>query len=552
MRRILLGGLGIALGAFTSPAFAQQPSPTTSPPRGAAFGKPSAVPDPAPSAPAAPAAPSESEVTPAGLFRNTPLRPTVVRAPGSFGTPVPVITQPPGATVSTPGVSVVPSTVPGGMPVVQPGTGIPIAPPRPVVGAPPSVTETRDPTGRIPGGFVPSVSPDGFDCSDLGLEQPLFDGRPRGFDRIRGLGGKTWVSAELLMWWNRSTQVPALVTTSSPQFNGIPGQGDTRVLLGGSFGDTYHVGGRIGVGHWFGDGECRGVDARLFWVAPASDTFVASVPPFGLLARPFFNVNPTVTTPGVGFGPSAEVVAGPGVATGNVVATMKSTVWGTDVNYRRYLLGDACARVDALVGYRYLDLREDLTINETFVRTPGSDPTIGIPAMSGIIADRFRTTNTFHGGQIGLAASVNRGRWSLDYRGTVAFGTVFQSADISGSQTLAFADGTVGVVPGGLLAVPGTNIGHFTQSRFAVVPEIGVNLGYQLTTRMKVFVGYNFLYLSSAVRPGEVIDTRIDAARVPNLLPPGSGTAVLPRPAPLLSTSGYYIQGINFGLVYKW
>src|SRR5262245_52194702 len=104
------------------------------------------------------------------------------------------------------------------------------------------------------------------------------------------------------------------------------------------------------------------------------------------------------------------------------------------------------------------------------------------------------------------------------------------------------------MVPGGLLAVQGANTGRFEQTRFAVVPEIGVNLGYQLTTRMKVFVGYNFLYLSSAVRPGEVIDPRIDAARVPNLLPPTAGAVpVALRPLPQLSTSGYYIQGINFG-----
>jgi len=60
---------------------------------------------------------------------------------------------------------------------------------------------------------------------------------------------------------------------SSPQFNGILGQGDTRPLLGGSFGDTFHVGGRVGVGHWFDDNGCRGVEARLFWVAPSTATF---------------------------------------------------------------------------------------------------------------------------------------------------------------------------------------------------------------------------------------------------------------------------------------
>jgi hypothetical protein len=229
-----------------------------------------------------------------------------------------------------------------------------------------------------------------------------------------------------------------------------------------------------------------------------------------------------------------------------------STVWGAEANYRRFLLCNPCSRVDLLIGYRYLDVSEDLTVAESFTRIPGSDLTIGSPAVSGVVFDKFRTENHFHGGQIGLAGSRQFGRWSLDARGTVAFGTVFQSADISGGQRLTLPDGTVTTAQGGLLAAPGANIGHWTQSRFAVVPEVGVNLGYQVTSHLKVFVGYNFLYLSSAIRPGGAIDPFVDAARVPNLLTP-AGTPVLPpRPMPHFDTSGYSLQGINFGLMYRW
>ena len=278
-----------------------------------------------------------------------------------------------------------------------------------------------------------------------------------------------------------------------------------------------------------------------------------------LLARPFFNnnaglvIDPSVIlTPGHGFGPLAEVVAGPGVATGGVQVTMKSTIWGAEANYRRFLAGNANSRLDLLVGYRYLDLREELNITETFTRLPGTNLGTGIP-FTGVINDQFHTQNQFHGGQIGLAGTMQRGRWSLDTRATVALGSVFQSADISGSQTLVFPNGAVTSTPGGLLAVPGANIGHWSQTKFGVVPEVGVNLSYQLTQRMKVFVGYNFLYLSSAVRPGEVIDPVVDAARIPNFLVPGVVAPVTPvHPMPHLSTSGYFIQGINFGLSYRW
>ncbi len=521
MRRILLGGLGIALGVFANPAFAQQPHGTQPPVRAATLGRPSAVPDSYP----------EPDITQTGLFRNGP---TTTYTPGSFGAPTPVISQPPT----------------GGMPMIPP-----TSPPRLVPGGPPSVIESRgDPTGRIPGTYVPSVAPGGYDYP-IGMEDPLYGCDPgtAALGRVAGTRNG-WVSAELLMWWNPSSPVPPLVTTSSPQFNGILGQGDTRVLLGGSFGDTYRTGGRIGAGYWFGGGECRGVDARLFWVSPTTATFTANTAAFPLLARPFFNINGGVTTPNVGFGQSAEIVAGPGVAVGSVTAQMKSTVWGAEANYRRYLLGNANARLDGLVGYRFLNLREELTISEQFARIPGSDPTIGVPAMSGVITDSFGISNTFHGGQIGVTGTFQRGRWSLDPRATIAFGSVRQELEINGAQVLTFANGMTTTTAGGLLTVPGANIGSFSQDKFAVVPEVGVNLGWQATERLKLSVGYNFLYLSSAVRAGESIDPRLDAARVPNLLPAGAGTPLVGvvRPQPQFNTNGYTITGITFGLTYRW
>jgi hypothetical protein len=321
------------------------------------------------------------------------------------------------------------------------------------------------------------------------------------------------------------------------------------VLLGGEFGESFRAGGRIGAGYWFGDNECRGIDGRLFWLAPTTATFGTNTNANPLLARPFFNVNPNVTVPNVGFGQSSEVVARPGVATGSVQVSLRNAVWGAELNYRRYLAGGPGARLDLLVGYRYLEM-----ISERFDRVPGSDPNVGIPAVSGTITDSFRTENRFHGGQIGVAGSFQRGRWTLDPRATVAFGTVRQTVDINGVQSLTFPNGGVLNTAGGLLAVPGANIGTFSQNKFAVVPEVGLNMGWQATDRLKLFVGYNFLYLSSAVRAGEQPDLRLDAARVPNLLPPGSGMPLASpiRPQPLLSTSGYFVQGISFGLAYRW
>lgn len=547
MRRILLGGFALTLSAFTPPLFAQQPSSSQPPARAARLGKPVAVSENPPAAPGAvpSSLPADPEVTPAGLFRNTPApaRPTFAppTVPVPYGTSVPVRVQPPMNAPVAPGpVTNPPSMNPAGT--------------NPPVTNPPKVTESRDPNGRIPDGYyyVPTVLPEAHACPEPCLDDPLYAPRFTFFDRLPGLG-RNWISAELLLWWNRSMPIPALITTSSPQFNGIVGRGDTQVLLGGSFGDTFHAGGRVGGGHWFGVNECRGFDWRLFWLSPSQGTYTAVSMPNTVLARPFFNVNPTIMVPNVGFGPSAEVIAGPGVAVGHITVSTMHTAWGADVNYRRYLCGDACARLDGLAGFRFLDVREELRITETFSRIPGSDFSIGIPALAGTITDNFRATNQFYGGQIGVAGTLQRGRWSLDGRVTVAFGTVFQTAEINGGQNLIFPDGSTQAVAGGLLAIPGANIGRWTQSRFAVLPELTVNLGYDVTSRLKVFLGYNLIGLSSVVRAGDLVNPNIDAARVPNLLPPGTAMAVLPaQPTPTLNTSGYFIQGINFGLIYRW
>ncbi len=135
----------------------------------------------------------------------------------------------------------------------------------------------------------------------------------------------------------------------------------------------------------------------------------------------------------------------------------------------------------------------------------------------------------------------------------MAFGTVFQTAEIAGGQTRLLPNGTVGQYAGGLYALPGANIGTHTQNKFAVMPEAGFNVGYHVTPGFRVFVGYNFLYLSSVLRPANVIDPNLDAARIPNFAVPGSPAPLpFPRPQPQLTTTDFFAQGLNFGMQWTW
>jgi hypothetical protein len=336
------------------------------------------------------------------------------------------------------------------------------------------------------------------------------------------------------------------VTTSIPQSNGILGAPTTQTLIDGdTLSNSLHTGGRFGGVYWFGCQQRWGFDGNLWFLGPQGKEVTLNSGANGFLARPFFNLNQGV--------PFSEIIASPGLAIGAVSARTESYMWGAEANMRRFLCGTPCSRLDLLFGFRYVGLNEELQITEQFARVPGSPTSVGAPnVVAGSVTDKFRTENHFFGAQVGLAGEVRRGRWFTEGRASIAFGDVFQSVEINGAQQLQLAGGQ-GNFGGGLLALPGANIGRFTQERFAVVPEVGFKVGLHVTERLRLAVGYNFLYLSSVLRPGDQIDQGLDVSRIPNF--PVSGT-ITPlqtvRPAVSFRDTGVFAQGVSFSLQYNW
>ncbi|MEI8380327.1 MAG: BBP7 family outer membrane beta-barrel protein [Planctomycetota bacterium] len=120
---------------------------------------------------------------------------------------------------------------------------------------------------------------------------------------------------------------------------------------------------------------------------------------------------------------------------------------------------------------------------------------------------------------------------------------------INGSTVFTSSTGTSVTQNGGLLALP-TNIGSYSRDQFSVVPEVGLNVGRQLTDNVRVYVGYTLIYWSSVVRPGDQIDPVINPTQLPT--PTGPGTLVGPaRPAFAFHDTDFWAQGINFGLEFR-
>ena len=110
----------------------------------------------------------------------------------------------------------------------------------------------------------------------------------------------------------------------------------------------------------------------------------------------------------------------------------------------------------------------------------------------------------------------------MNARGLLAIGDTAQQLTISGSQRFCHYGRCI--FTGGVLALP-SNIGHFNHNAFSFVPEIGVNVGYQILPCLRGFVGYNFLYSTNVIRPGTSIDRSLDVTQIPNF-------ALNPEPAP--------------------
>jgi hypothetical protein len=344
------------------------------------------------------------------------------------------------------------------------------------------------------------------------------------------------------LWWTNNDHTPPLVTTSRPRDQGILGAESTEVLFGGALERDPYSGGRFTAGYWFGDCTSKAIEFSGFFLSQRSSNFDASSAMTPVLARPFFNLNQNK--------PFSEIVASPGISTGNIHITSPGSVWGVESNFRCNICCGCNYYVDLLAGYRYLNLDESLTIMEDVQGGPKAPAPFTNARATGF--DSFTTHNQFNGGQVGLETRWTRGRWSLDFTGKVALGDTHQVIDIDGASRLASPDGTVTQGTGTLLALP-SNIGHFTQDRFSVVPEATLTLGYQVTDHLRTYVGYNVLYWSSVVRPGDQIDPVLDITQLPFVsLPPGIKPTGQNRPMVPFHTTDFWAQGLVLGLEFTY
>jgi hypothetical protein len=174
----------------------------------------------------------------------------------------------------------------------------------------------------------------------------------------------------------------------------------------------------------------------------------------------------------------------------------------------------------------------------------------GAPATIQIV-DRYSTTNNFNGINLGFRHEFRYNMFSLTTTGKLGLGNMHQVLDIQG--TTSFANpltGRAGSAFGGLYA-NATNIGRYDNDEFAVIPEITLNFGVNVTRRMTAYVGYNFLYMNKVLRPGNHLNPVIDSSTAPFSPVYGRSGRVPGSPVSLVQDE-FYLHGVNFGLNVKY
>lgn len=348
-----------------------------------------------------------------------------------------------------------------------------------------------------------------------------------------------WGGAEYLVWWFENSPIPVPLATVNVNPPATLNQPGTTVLWGAGSGRDVAFGafsgGRFTVGGWLGDRDF-GLEASGFVFGSRSVIFNSDA--FGggnsVLSIPFLATQPPP-------GGEAALVASP--SPNNVSSTVTAQLWGAEANGVINLYEDGTFRLAALVGFRYLDLREGLSLTDAISFLP----TNGVFSVT----DVFNTQNQFYGGQLGIRGGAYYFDWTFDACVKVALGGVQETLNIAGftrvtNNAFGLANGTT---PVGLFAEP-SNIGTFNRNVFTVVPEVQCKVGYFLTPGIRPFIGYNFLFVNNVIRPGDQVDRNINTTQNPFL---GGGALVGPAsPLPLFNNTSFLAHGINLGVEFRY
>jgi len=365
-----------------------------------------------------------------------------------------------------------------------------------------------------------------------------------------------YASADYLLWRFKDSPlpVPLLTTTSNPNSTPAAAFNDpnTTVLIGNENLDGgLHQGARFTLGCWIDDRGQIGLEGDYFFLANKTTVRSAASdgqPDAPILAVPFFDEDAGAE--------NTFVVASPGSFAGAATLTLTSKLQGAEVEGAVQAFDAKNLHVEVLAGGRFVELTENLSYatSSTGLADPNTDLILNT-------VDQFGVRNDFLGWQVGTRADARWGDFEVGASAKLALGEMHQVANLNGYAVTNFFNAPAGgpftgvptqIVPGSGTFVQPSNQGRFSRDIIAVAPEVGVTLGYRLAYGLRVFAGYDFLYLSDVLRPGDQIDRGINFSQTVQSAIAGNAAAAGTRPAATFVDSDFWAQGLRLGLEWRY
>jgi Putative beta barrel porin-7 (BBP7) len=341
------------------------------------------------------------------------------------------------------------------------------------------------------------------------------------------------VSAEYLLWTVRGgvpPEVSAVLTND---------QTDGNSLVHSLHLNGWESGARVFV-RWAPSGDCWfSCEVGGFFLADTRGSFDAAVlshpaasptlVPASLILHPVINgvidvpnSRGIVDTPIPG--PDGEVDLDPSdMLVSHLHGTAQRQLWGLEANLRSRALYLGAMRFDCLAGFRNLNLREKLSVQGDFTFSEPlvdqdegpNNPEDGHTNVMHTF-DSVDVRNNFYGGQVGFSFEtiVCKGLTVSGFA-KIALGgnseyiqqvgsTLMDATTIETNAGGPFIPRPSTLLPGGLFTPQNVGGTSNHSSHFSVLPELNINVGYQMTNHLQGYVGFNYLYMSNVARIGSL------------------------------------------------
>jgi hypothetical protein len=350
---------------------------------------------------------------------------------------------------------------------------------------------------------------------------------------------ESWARADCLYWRFRDMPLPVLLATGNPAVANpaIPGLGNITPLIGGPRDVGRFNGIRATVGQWLDEDGELGVEFTGFVFGREG-------------TATFFSANPVISVPLLGVNGAGAVYDFnlPGQFSGVYGIRTASKMFGGEANLLHRWYSDGCVSFDTLLGYRHVQLKEQIELLGRSTATGGIATFNGAALPAGVTVfttDTFRVRNEFHGAQIGGRLEVRRDMFTLTLASKGGAGVNLQTLRTNGLTT-ATGNGASRTAFGGVRVLP-TNFGRDTNTDFSMLSESQVEFGFQVTKNLSLRVGYNLLFWSDVVRPGNVISPVTSFTQVP-IDPTFNRATAATRPVTVFRSSDFLAHGLILGL----